>query len=137
MIFFLQLVLINSQIWNEQGLKYRVCTQIDIKSKSNNLKANQNLKVLYFISPFIIWISYCLLGYIIDRLGFTGDTREWAHFAAGLFIPSFFALVLWPFQSVFLQKQCFQNLDYRGFNLVLFTASLLHLVELTSQKPSF
>ncbi len=49
--------------------------------------------IFYFLSPFIIWTLFCLIGFIIDKFRFSGDTREWSHLVAGLFFPSFFVFV--------------------------------------------
>jgi|CXWL01.1.fsa_nt_gi hypothetical protein len=57
-----------------------------------SLKTSQRFRVLYFVSPFVVCILYCLIGFIVDRYTFTGDTREWSHLAAALFFPSIFIL---------------------------------------------
>ncbi len=53
---------------------------------------NKRFDFLYFVSPLIIFIVYCLVGVVIDKYTFSSDTRNWSHFAASIFLPSFFIL---------------------------------------------
>lgn len=55
-----------------------------------NSKFDQRMGFLYFISPFILWILVCLIGFIYDNWTFSGDTRQWSHLVSSLFLPSFF-----------------------------------------------
>lgn len=55
---------------------------------------NKKFDFLYFISPLIIFIAYCLVGVIVNRNTFNGDTKSWYHIAASIFIPAF---LFWDF----------------------------------------
>jgi len=46
----------------------------------------------YYLSPCVLAILFCLSGFIIDRLTFSGNTRDWTHLAAAIFAPAFFIL---------------------------------------------
>lgn len=53
---------------------------------------NKRFDFLYFVSPLIIFIVYCLVGVVINRYTFSSDTRSWSHITASMFLPSFFIL---------------------------------------------
>jgi len=59
----------------------------------NLIRRSSLLKtILYFLSPFILAILICFIGFLIDKNRFQGDTKEWSHFVAGLFFPAFLIL---------------------------------------------
>ncbi|MBL0335710.1 MAG: hypothetical protein IPP73_10540 [Chitinophagaceae bacterium] len=57
------------------------------------MKSKHISNILYFISPFILWVILCLVCAIIKKASFNGDTTTWAYLAANLFLPSFFILM--------------------------------------------
>ena len=55
-------------------------------------RANLLSSIFYFVSPFTLWILFCLIVFIIDKQTFHGNTETWTHQLASLFFPSFFIL---------------------------------------------
>jgi hypothetical protein len=55
-----------------------------------NLRTRSSLvkTVFYFLSPFVLTLLFCLVGFIINENRFQGNTTEWTYFAASLFFPA-------------------------------------------------
>lgn len=78
--------------------------------------------MVYYISPIVLLISVCLAAFVIDRLGFNGDTRAWSHQYGGFFLPIF--LVLMPVDILFR----FLTRNHTGYIWLIEMALIICLV---------
>lgn len=56
------------------------------------MASHQKSRFLLFFSPITIWLLFFLVTFIVDKTTFKGDTADWSHQAASIFIPSILIL---------------------------------------------
>lgn len=63
------------------------------------------LRILYFLSPFVIVIIVCFIGFLVNKNKFNVDTTTVSYMLAAISLPGFFILGLLDILVRFVLKQ--------------------------------